>query len=348
MDNRSVQIVKYSFLFLILLFFLVGLFGVSYLAVPILVSGIQFYLFRSVVDSLESYGVPRAITIICIFLALSSAAYWFLAFYLPTVLEKAMPVIEDWGLKMSDPNFEILDFHRLPIVSKNPDLWKGILQPEFLAKSVRNSLDAYLRGSIALLPTMISWLIIIPIISFFLLLDAHLIFKSLVSLVPNRLFEMTLMVLFKMNEQVTSYLKSLVIQSGIMVLVTSLGFYLIGLKFFLLFGVFLGAANSIPYLGPLLGALPPLLFAFLFPEANPPMTAIFLVVLIAQIVDNAIVQPVVIANAVSLHPLLILLGIAVAGNFFGILGMLLAIPVLSIMKVTVTILYEALKEHQIL
>ncbi len=347
-NSTSSLIVKISFFTLIGITICIGLIGVKFLAVPLLISGIHFYILHGVVDHLESRGVPRWITILVLFGIITSFGYWFLAYYIPNLFEKAQPVIADWSLKMSDPGFQIVDFNELPIVSQNPELWKKIINPEEIAKLLTESLESFLKELVLMIPTFLSWMIIIPIISFFLLLDANLIYKTFISLIPNRFFEMFLMVLYRTNQQITSYLKSLVIQCGIMAVVASLGFYLVGVKFFFLFGCVLGIANSIPYLGPLLGALPPLLFCFLFPELSPSLGSIIGVVVVAQLIDNAVVQPIVIANAVSLHPLAILIGIAVGGNFFGIFGMLLAIPVLSILKVTTGILYQTLKEHQII
>ncbi|EKJ88380.1 AI-2E family transporter [Leptospira meyeri] len=346
--NISSFILRSAFFGLIALTVLIGVVGVKFLAIPLLISGIHFYIFHGIVDYFESRGVHRAITIIVIFTFLIAAAYWFLAFYLPNLFEKAQPIVSEWSVKMDDPNFQLLDFNKLPVVSQNPELWKKIIHPEEVAKMATSNLEEFLRSLVVMIPTFISWMIIIPIISFFLLLDANLIYKTVISFIPNRFFEMFLMVFYRMNQQITSYLKSLVIQCGIMAIVASIGFYLVGVKFFILFGVFLGVANSIPYLGPLVGAVPPILFSILFPEMSPSIGSIASVVVVAQLVDNAIVQPVVIANAVSLHPLAILIGIAVGGNFFGIFGMLLAIPVLSILKVTIGILYHALKEHQII
>ncbi|GBF50159.1 permease [Leptospira ryugenii] len=344
----SELILRFAFFALVIITILIGIIGIKFLAIPILISGIHFYLFHPIVDHLESRGIPRWMTILSIFSVLIGFAYWFVGYYLPDLFEASQPIIAEWSQKMDDPNFQLIDFDKLPILSKNPELWKKIIKPEDIAKLATAKLEIFLQELVVMIPTFISWIIIIPIISFFLLLDANLIYKSIISLIPNRFFEMFLMVFYKTNQQITSYLKSLAIQCGIMAVVASTGFYLIGFDHFFLFGFFLGIANSIPYIGPLLGMIPPLLFAILFPEASPGLGSIVGVVGFAQLVDNAIVQPVVIANAVSLHPLAILIGIAVGGNFFGIFGMLLAIPVISILKVTIGILYESLKENQVI
>ncbi|MDZ4727323.1 MAG: AI-2E family transporter [Leptospira sp.] len=347
-SQLSEVILRFSFFGLVAITILIGIIGIKFLAIPLLISGIHFYIFHSIVDHLESRGVPRSATILLIFGFLISFAYWIVGFYLPGLFESAQPIIADWSQKMDDPNFQLIDFNKLPILSKNPELWKKIIKPEDIAKIATSSLETFLQDLVVMIPTFISWMIIIPIISFFLLLDANLIYKTMISFIPNRFFEMFLMVFYRTNQQITSYLKSLVIQCGIMATVASFGFFLVGMNQFFLFGCILGIANSVPYIGPLLGVIPPLLFSLLFPEISPGLGSVLAVVGVAQLVDNAIVQPVVIANAVSLHPLAILVGIAVGGNFFGIFGMLLAIPVISILKVTIGILYESLKENQII
>lgn len=347
-ENLPALILRFSFFGLITLTILIGIVGIKFLAIPILISGIHFYIFHSFVDHLEARGLPRWISISTIFLVMTSIAYWLVAIYIPNLFERSQPVINEWTAKMADPNFQLLDFEKLPVLSQNPELWKKIVRPEAIAKLLTESVESFLTEFVLMIPTFLSWMIIIPIISFFLLLDANLIFKTVISLIPNRFFEMFLMVFYRTNQQITIYLKSLVIQCGIMAVVASLGFYIVGVKFFFLFGCILGIANSIPYLGPLLGAIPPILFSLLFPELSAGLGPVLGVIITAQLVDNVVVQPVVIANAVSLHPLVILIGIAVGGNFFGIFGMLLAIPILSILKVTIAILYESLKEHQVI
>jgi len=347
LSQSSNSFIKFAFVCFLLAFLFIGLFGIKFLAIPILISGVQFYLFQGTVNELESRGIPRWITILFIFSIFVVFFYWILAFYLPYLFQKTQPALNEWSTKMNDPTFEILDFSQLPIVSRDPIFWKKILKPEAIAIEFKDFADNFLKETIVLIPTFLSWLVIIPIISFFLLLDANFLYKSSIGIVPNRYFEMTLMIVFRINEQITKYLKSLGMQSGIMAILASIGFWLIGLKFSIAFALFLGLANSIPYIGPLMGAIPPILFSFLFPEINPSMASIAGIVIFAQLFDNIFVQPIVIANAVNLHPLFILLGITVGGQFFGIFGMLLAIPTLSIMKVITSTLYETLQEHKV-
>ena len=123
-SQLSEVILRFSFFGLVAITILIGIIGIKFLAIPLLISGIHFYIFHSIVDHLESRGVPRSATILLIFGFLISFAYWIVGFYLPGLFESAQPIIADWSQKMDDPNFQLIDFNKLPILSKNPELWK--------------------------------------------------------------------------------------------------------------------------------------------------------------------------------------------------------------------------------
>jgi len=156
------------------------------------------------------------------------------------------------------------------------------------------------------------------------------------------------MITHKINEQITGYLKGLILQSTIIAIIGSIGFYVVDLKFFVVFGIFLGFANIIPYLGPVVGMIPPAIFALISGGSLESVYPVAAVVLTCQLVDNILVQPTVIAKSASLHPILVLIGITVGGNLLGIWGMLLAIPILSVLKVTLGVMYRSLREYGVL
>ena len=159
-SQLSEVILRFSFFGLVAITILIGIIGIKFLAIPLLISGIHFYIFHSIVDHLESRGVPRSATILLIFGFLISFAYWIVGFYLPGLFESAQPIIADWSQKMDDPNFQLIDFNKLPILSKNPELWKKIIKPEDIAKIATSSLETFLQDLVVMIPTFISWMII--------------------------------------------------------------------------------------------------------------------------------------------------------------------------------------------
>ncbi|MBD3671596.1 MAG: AI-2E family transporter [Gammaproteobacteria bacterium] len=183
--------------------------------------------------------------------------------------------------------------------------------------------------------------ILVPIITFFLLRDYRAARNGLLSLLPNRSFEKGCLIYFRVTRQLHKYMRGVLIQSGIIAAVASIGFGFIGLEMALLFGILSGLFNLIPYLGPLLSAIPPLLLILSSASPEPYLLlSVVSVVLIAQAVDNLLVVPSLIASTVDLHPLLVILGVIIAGSLFGFWGMLLAIPFMAVSKIILRDLYR--------
>ena len=336
------------FYIIVLTIVLVLLIGIKILGIPILLAIITYYALHKLVDSLESYGMNRSLAILLLFSNFGGFLYSIVYFYLPSTLSKLSPFLTYWSKQFEEPDnnqfAEQIDW----LLRVDSEFIHKTFPPGEVAKTIIDYANTTVDSIIDSIPNLITYLLITPLISFFLLLDANGIYKSFVSIVPNRYFEMTLMITHKINEQITGYLKGLIIQSAIIAFVGTLGFYLIDLKFFVVFGIFLGFANMIPYLGPIVGMVPPAIFALVTGGSIESAYPVAAVVLTCQLIDNILIQPTVIAKSASLHPILVLIGITVGGNLMGIWGMLLAIPILSVLKVTLGVMYRSLREYGVL
>lgn len=339
-----------QFLFYGIILVILGVFalGIKFLAIPLLLSILVYYTLHNLVDRMESYGMNRALSIFILFLLFGGGIYFLIYTYVPTVLEKLSPFLTYWSQEFENPDNNRFSEQVDYLFRIESEIIQKALPPGEIAKSIITFAKDTIEEVIDSIPKLLTILLITPILSFFLLLDANSIYKGFVSMVPNRYFEMTLMITSKINAQLTNYLKGLMIQSSIMAIVGSVGFYFVGLKFFVIFGIFLGVANTIPYIGPVIGMIPPALFALVTGGGIEAAIPVAVVVLICQLVDNVLVQPTVIAKSASLHPILVLIGITVGGNLLGLWGMLLAIPILSVLKVSFNILYNSLREHGVI
>ncbi|MCC6275171.1 MAG: AI-2E family transporter [Leptospiraceae bacterium] len=344
----SVKLVKYSFYILISISVLIAILGVKALALPILFSALIFYLFNTFVDYAEGIGIPRVVTILILFLILGGGIFYIMYELIPPLYTKISPLLSNWSNLPNENRFKFMNLNISVKINETGFNWGEIIKPEVILSKVMDYIKNSLNAFINFIPTLITYLIITPLVSFFLLLEGDKIYKEIIAIVPNRFFEMTLMITHKINEQITSYLKSLVIQGLIMATIVSIGLYLIGMEYFLLFGIFVGVANSIPYIGPILGAIFPVIFALVDNNNSTEISGVIGIIIFAQLVDNVIVQPAIIAKSVSLHPLVMIAGVVAGGELFGLVGMLLSIPVLSVLKVSTMILYNSLKSHQII
>lgn len=188
--------------------------------------------------------------------------------------------------------------------------------------------------------SFISMIILVPLITFFLLKDYKSFRSRLLSKLPNSSFELGWIIYYRVVDKLQNYIRGIILQSVVIATICSIGFYITGFDSYILLGVLAGVFNIIPYVGPLLAMILPVLIVI----SEVPLDAAMLfmaigVVLVAQLIDNLFVIPLVIASAVNLHPLAVILGLIIFGSFFGLIGMVLAVPVM----VTVNIIFSGLQ-----
>ncbi len=133
------------------------------------------------------------------------------------------------------------------------------------------------------------------------------------------------------NMVVSSFIRGQLLDGIIVGILSSIGLALIGLDFPVLIGMTAGIANIIPYFGPIIGSVPAVIVGLL---SGNPLKALFAVLVLmgVQQLDGAVIAPKVVGESVGLHPVFVILSIIVGGAYFGLLGMLLAVPTAGIIK----------------
>ncbi|MEZ4800578.1 MAG: AI-2E family transporter [Flavobacteriales bacterium] len=177
-------------------------------------------------------------------------------------------------------------------------------------------------------------------ISFFFLKDGFLFTRIVFTLTPDRHLEKMKRIIENTHDLLGRYFVGLLIQSIIMMTMVSLGLYFLGIENALLIGIFAGVINVVPYVGPLLSALFGIMVATssaVYLDGNidvwPIIYKVIGVSVVAQQIDNFIVQPLVLGGSVKAHPLEIFLVVLAAGTVGGIIGMVLAIPIYTLLRV---------------
>ena len=178
--------------------------------------------------------------------------------------------------------------------------------------------------------------VLIPFLAVFLLRDGPRIKRGLIRFVPNRYFEFSLEALHKIDQQLGNYLRGLVLEILIISGLSMGALWLLDVQSFVLLGGLAGVTTVIPYLGSLLGGSVAVLLTLASTGSASAAALVFLAFLLIQVADEAVIQPLVFAQAVDLHPLEVLLAVWVAAQFFGVVAMVLAVPVTSAAKVVVT------------
>lgn len=133
---------------------------------------------------------------------------------------------------------------------------------------------------------------------------------------------------------VSKFIRGQMLDAIIVGILCSIGLRIIGLDFPVLIGMTAGISNVIPYFGPLIGSVPAIIVGLL---SGSPIKALFavLVLLLVQQLDGAIIAPKVVGESVGLHPVFVMLSILIGGAYFGLVGMLLAVPTAGIIKMLI-------------
>jgi putative permease len=313
------------------------------LLIALITSLLLAFILRPLVRLLEVHAnLNRTVSIACVFLFLAGFLYFNAANGIPVLIDHVGGLYA--GFK-SFPLDEKLDELVRDLVSGVP-----IVNPQTASSKVRllveNSMRSIGQNAAAAAGSAFSFFIV-PFVTYFALAEGDRATKRVLERVPNKYFEMTLNVVDKIQKDLVGYLRGWILDSIIVGVMNIVGFYVIGVKYAVLMGVLAGVANLIPYVGPFVGVLPVFLVSVTQTGDLRMIPSIALLTLIIQTVDNIVVQPLCFAKTVDMHPLTVIVVCIVGNQLMGILGMLLAIPVYTILKVTAVESYWGLKNYRI-
>lgn len=316
------------------------------LLIPIILSFALYALFDPVSNLLQRNGINDSISAILVLILLVVICVLGISIVFPMLAEQLLLLqskIPKLWVFLSDFSLKIQNFLNSYGVKFDPN---AITKPVMSASSEWGK-DAVIRLSNMLI-NMTTTIILVPLFTFFLIRDYKQLRNRALDLLPNKSFELGWLIYYRVAKKLEIYIRGIILQSGIMAIVTSIGFYFFGLESPILLGTIAGLLNLIPYVGPLLAMIPPVIIALGAPVFDPMLiVAAVGVIIAAQLIDNIIVVPALIANAVNLHPITVIVGIIIFGNFFGFIGMIVAIPALATSNIILTGLRNGLKKDMV-
>ncbi len=191
-----------------------------------------------------------------------------------------------------------------------------------------------LSDLIGIFTNLFAAFLIIPFATFFFLKDGYKIRRDLLELVPNKYFESILTLIDKIEIRLGHYFRSVALQCTLVGIASWLALSFAGLNNAASVGIAIGISNSIPYFGPLIGYILSIIISIIETGDFSLVLPSILAVLFAQILDNVVLQPLIFSKSADIHPVAILFIIMVGAQTAGILGMLIAIPIATIIKIT--------------
>ncbi len=302
---------------------------------PLFIGFIVAWIFNPLVKKLEAKGIPRMIGSLMIYTIFIVFLIIFIRILIPTIYNQLNELLKTLPEIFSDIETNINVFLDGLSTNKGFDLNNVKL-------NIMESMNTFLTNFTTNLPTSIlnfvgsffSSLLTIGfglIIGLYMLFDFEAINHHLLNLFPKKnRFELSLLITNISTEVRKSVNGTLLV--AIMVFIgDAIGFAIVGLQAPLLFGFFCGLTDLIPYVGPYIGGAAAVLIGFSQNSFIGLMTLI--IVIIVQLLENFILQPVIMSKTTKLHPITIILGLLIFEHFFGIIGMILATPCIALAKV---------------
>lgn len=340
-SNLVVKLLFFSFIFLIVFFILYGL---KELLTSFLVAFLLSLFLNRFVYFFESIGIPRLLSVIIVIFSAILVFVIIFQLILPKILEQINKL------------YELLKYflEKLPELTEKIKNEYGHILPKELninqidLKWIFESIIKPIQtlNIFAFIPYMLTFLLITPILLFIFMLEGDSIYQYLMSLVPNRYFEMTLMITYKIRNGIVAYLRALIIQILILGGIMIPGLMIIQLPYGIVLGGFAAIINIVPYIGPIIGAIPIISVTLI---SNPYLLPFSLLIIgLAQFVDNVFTQPVILAKSFDVHPILAILALITFQNWMGVLGMVIAIPVTGIILMIIETMYKSLKSFDVL
>ncbi|VXD13544.1 AI-2E family transporter [Marinoscillum sp. 108] len=191
-------------------------------------------------------------------------------------------------------------------------------------------------------------------ITFFLLYENGILRRQVIAVIPNKYFEVFISALYKIERLLSNFLLGILFQMISIFSIAAVGLSIVGVNYALTIAVFAAIANLIPYLGPLLGGIFGIAVAvstsgdFTFNNDTLILVAkVFSVFAVVQATDNLLLQPLIFSKSVKAHPLEIFVIIFVGATIAGIPGMIGAIPVYTVLRVSSTEIYAGFNQYRV-
>ncbi|XXM73637.1 AI-2E family transporter [Lysinibacillus sphaericus] len=297
---------------------------------PFAVGGFIAYLLHPLVEKLHEAGIHRGIAIMLI--------YIFFFGGLGYALYKGTPVIIHQLKDLSEnaPMFTSQYQKWLNYIQSKTSTWPDGIQSQLDDRI--EGMEAWLTGLVAaavaiLLKLMNSLLIvaIVPFVSFYLLKDITKVKKFFWELTPVRWRESALRFSRDVDESLGGYIRGQLFVCLVIGGMSAAVLWFMGMKYPLILGVIMGITNVIPYFGPIIGAVPAILVASTI--SLKMILYVVILVLVLQFLEGNILSPLIVGKSLHMHPLFIMGALIIGGEVGGILGMIVAVPVLAVLKV---------------
>lgn len=298
---------------------------------PFFIGVVICWISKPLANKLRKFGISKGIAATIALVIIFAIIILALAYIIPVMVTEISQFIKEVpNLYSSAVNkINLFLYDRFSLDYKiSPNLGDLSFLSDFMGNFLNYSIDTAQKAGSFLISAVTA-----IIISFFMVKDMDRTKNSLIVMASkNGKNSNTYKMLFEMDDILNSYIRGLLIDSIIVGIMTTILCLILKLKYAIIFGILITILNLIPYIGAIVSYTITSLYAL---TVGGPVLAIITLVasMIIQLIDANILQPNIIAKSVKLHPVLVICGMLVFEKLFGMIGMVIAMPVLALGKI---------------
>ncbi|MBU7456470.1 AI-2E family transporter [Leuconostoc fallax] len=323
---------------------------ISTVFVPIVSAGFLYYVLKPILGLIEKIkikgkAIPHRLAVIMTFLLFIGVIVLALALLVPTLVKEISNLITALPAFVNDLQKFVNEltaerWFRALDLNVNVDQIKGTVSK--YAASVLTGTASTLGVVISTVTSVTINIVTIPIVLFYMLNDGDKLVPTLKKNFASRHADNIEELTDKMDRTIERYISGQAIEMLFVGIAMAIGYLIIGQPYAWLLAVIAGITNIVPYIGPWLGVIPALVVAST--QSMQQVIFVIIVMTIVQQIDGNFIYPNVIGKSLKIHPLTIMILLMVAGNLWGIVGMILIVPVYAVIR---EIVKYALKLHQL-
>ncbi|WP_246001088.1 AI-2E family transporter [Oceanobacillus piezotolerans] len=304
------------------------------LLIPFIIASLIAYLLYPVIEKLDHYNIHRGIAILFIYILFFGGVGFLIYRIYPQVIHQVRDLTNNFPLFMDMYRNSIQQVYNftsfLPenVHDKMDDIILGI----------ENSLDILLSKLISGFTRIFDMVIVItviPVLVFYFLKDYDKMKNFVKGFIPHKFVGKTSEVIHAIDDSLGKYIRGQLIVCLFVSITSMLIFKLLDLEYALLLAIVMGITNIIPYFGPILGAIPAVIIAYTTTGQIKLIFFVLIGILVIQIIEGNLLSPYIVGKSVAIHPVAIIFALLLGGELFGVIGLIFAVPLLTIGKVIV-------------
>lgn len=309
---------------------------------PVFIGLILAWLLNPVVSFLQKKKIPRLIACILVYLVFIGLFVTLLIVIMPSFVNQIKDFVNTIPNILSELKSFVSGIVNSFSSNNNIDLSYVKTQIFKTINSLGNNLTTSLpKTLINITMSIVSgglFVILGLMVGFYMLYDFNKVSVAIINVLPNSWRNNAKELGERINHSLREYVIGVLSIMFLVFITQSIGLSIAGLKSPLVFALFCALTDIIPYFGPYIGAIPAVIVGFTI----SPWVGIgcIISILVVQILENNFYQPLIMGHAMKLHPVTIMAGLLIFQHFFGIIGMIVATPVIACIKVIFTFIDE--------